>query len=371
MPTKTSQLTNDSGYITLNDIPDVDIEGVVTDVQANGTSIVTDGVANIPYASTSNWGIVKVVSNYGINTNSNGQLHIINPSDAQITNKSGFIAVTCSTMDKALKNSITTNTIELTDDEKVSACDWIGAVKDVQANGTSVLKDGVANIPIATKDQAGLVRPVPANGINVSNTGTLNLSKLSDSSLANKNSNYAVLVSQIDLATKVGVTTNTIELTEAEKTNACNWLGAARIGSGGGGTGEGGQSSPWVISRLNLIGSATTADEGITLDISNYLPNDGLDYLVYGNMRVQTKEGSDNTANVYVYSDLLNDRTAIEVISTKNEATGKIDRTSGVFLVPIGSGRTISFYNSGTVTSEIIYVRLVMYQQISTNGGAE
>ena len=101
-------------------------------------------------------------------------------------------------------------------------------VTDVQANGTSVLVDGVANIPLATSNQAGLVRPVQANGIYVSNTGTLNLSKLSNASLVNKNSGYAVLVNQIDLATKVGVTTNTIELTDDEKTNACNWLGAGQ-----------------------------------------------------------------------------------------------------------------------------------------------
>ena len=264
IPTQLSSLNNDVGYITLADIPDVDasdfatkeelnnkqdiindLEAIrsnanlgataiqpedipVTDIQVNGASVLSGGIANIPYASTSNWGVVKTVTSYGINTNSNGQLHIINPSDAQITNKSGFIAITCSTIDKALKNSITTNTIELTDDEKSSACNWIGAVKDVQANGTSVLVDGVANIPLATSNQAGLVRPVPANGIYVSSTGTLNLSKLSDASLPNKNSGYAVLVNQIDLATKVGVTTNTIELTDEEKANACNWLGATQ-----------------------------------------------------------------------------------------------------------------------------------------------
>jgi hypothetical protein len=99
-------------------------------------------------------------------------------------------------------------------------------VNDIQSNGTSLLVDGVANIPIATSNTLGLVRPVSANGIYVSNTGTLNLSKLSNASLVNKTSNYAILVSQIDLATKVGVTTNTIELTDEEKTNACNWLGA-------------------------------------------------------------------------------------------------------------------------------------------------
>lgn len=101
--------------------------GAVGDVQVNGTSVTTSGVANIPYASTSDWGVIKIVNNYGIGSNSNGQIYIMNPTDAQITGKSGFIAVTCSTMDKALKNSLTTNTNTLTTAEKATACSWLGA----------------------------------------------------------------------------------------------------------------------------------------------------------------------------------------------------------------------------------------------------
>ena len=42
------------------------LKGDPTDVQINGTSIVSAGVANIPVASTSNYGVVKVNSNKGI-----------------------------------------------------------------------------------------------------------------------------------------------------------------------------------------------------------------------------------------------------------------------------------------------------------------
>ena len=201
--------------------------GATKDVQVNNTSVVTDGVANIPYASTSNWGVVKTVANYGINANSNGQLHIINPSDAQITNKSGFIAVTCSTMDKALKNSITTNTIELTDEEKTNACNWIGAVKDVQANGTSIITDGIANIPVAgAGGKLGLIFPA-GFGINVTASGALATVKATDALIEAKTNNFQPVVpSNLDYAVKVGVTTNTKELTTEEKANACNWLGA-------------------------------------------------------------------------------------------------------------------------------------------------
>lgn len=43
-----------------------DDETAVTDVQLNGTSVVTNGVANVPIASSSNLGVVKSESGYGI-----------------------------------------------------------------------------------------------------------------------------------------------------------------------------------------------------------------------------------------------------------------------------------------------------------------
>lgn len=54
VPTKTSDLTNDSGF-TGN-------TGTITGVSANGTSVATSGVANIPAASTSAYGVTKLSS---------------------------------------------------------------------------------------------------------------------------------------------------------------------------------------------------------------------------------------------------------------------------------------------------------------------
>ena len=47
---------------------------LVGDVQVNGTSVVSSGVANIPLASSSNLGAVKTNTSYGLNTNSSGTL---------------------------------------------------------------------------------------------------------------------------------------------------------------------------------------------------------------------------------------------------------------------------------------------------------
>lgn len=55
IPANTSDLTNDSGFITINDVP----AATVTDVQVDGTSVVSQGVANISLPTftqtQSNW----------------------------------------------------------------------------------------------------------------------------------------------------------------------------------------------------------------------------------------------------------------------------------------------------------------------------
>lgn len=46
----------------------IDLSGYLTDVQINGSSIVTNGVANVPIASSSELGVAKVHGDYGIVT---------------------------------------------------------------------------------------------------------------------------------------------------------------------------------------------------------------------------------------------------------------------------------------------------------------
>lgn len=46
----------------------IDLSGYLTDVQINGTSIVSDGVANVPVAGTNSLGVVQTHPDYGIST---------------------------------------------------------------------------------------------------------------------------------------------------------------------------------------------------------------------------------------------------------------------------------------------------------------
>ena len=62
----------------------IDLSGYLTDVQINGTSIVDDGVANVPIASSSILGVIKVYHGDGLVVNNNGSLMTNPPLDSQI-----------------------------------------------------------------------------------------------------------------------------------------------------------------------------------------------------------------------------------------------------------------------------------------------
>lgn len=93
IPTNVSDLTDDSGHYTkpIGGIPASDLAaGViptvpVQDVQVNGTSILSNGVANVPLAGSSTFGVAKVQGsvNYGIAITNDGVLRLNYPSDSQ------------------------------------------------------------------------------------------------------------------------------------------------------------------------------------------------------------------------------------------------------------------------------------------------
>lgn len=56
----------------------------VQDVQVNGTSVLQDGVANIPKAGSSALGVIRLATTYGIYRNNEDQLYIIPPTENEI-----------------------------------------------------------------------------------------------------------------------------------------------------------------------------------------------------------------------------------------------------------------------------------------------
>ena len=97
-----------------------------------GTTAVdlTDYVKNTDYASSSKAGVVKTNVSTGVSITS-GLLYVVKATDDEITAKTNlYKPIVPNNLDYAVKSGVTTNTIELTDDEKASARTWLGAISN-------------------------------------------------------------------------------------------------------------------------------------------------------------------------------------------------------------------------------------------------
>ena len=114
------------------------VERNSTDIQINGTSIIENGVANIPIASASQYGVSKVNSYRGVKMTSEGNLSTEPATIAEIEAKTQpYHVIVPATLDYAVKVGLTTNKEILTDEEKAAAQAWLG----ISSGGT--LPDGV------------------------------------------------------------------------------------------------------------------------------------------------------------------------------------------------------------------------------------
>lgn len=178
-PDKLSQLENDMGYITLNDVPETPTK--LSELENDTGFITEDDIPSLPD-------------------------NLVTQDDLATVATSG-------------------NYEDLTNKPTIPTMPDI-PVTDVQVNGASILNDGVANIPIAGNSRLGVVFPA-GFGVMVTASGALAIIKATDALINAKTNNYQPVVpSNLDYAVKVGVTTNTNTLTDTEKQNACNWLGA-------------------------------------------------------------------------------------------------------------------------------------------------
>ena len=109
-----------------------------------------------------------------------------------------------------------------------------GKLENVKLNGTALtVTDKAVNIPLATNATDGVLHPNPSYGTKMGGNGTLLISDAfagGESIILGKENAYRPLTARcIDLAVKVGITTNTNALTDTEKQNARNWIGATKV----------------------------------------------------------------------------------------------------------------------------------------------
>lgn len=202
----------------------------IDDVQMNGTSIVTNKIASIPKATTNSLGVVAGSATLGISVNNSGQVYTNKATNAEIEAKTQqYNPIVPNNLDKAVMEGLGNNGLTWSDTYKSNARTTIGAVGDVQVNGTSVTTNGVANVPIATASSLGVVYATGSSGITVSGTGNLSVNGATTTVIDGKTNTYRPIVpSVLDYAIKIGVTTNTYTLTSTEQENACAWLGASQ-----------------------------------------------------------------------------------------------------------------------------------------------
>lgn len=105
---------------------------------------------------------------------------------------------------------------------------WIEQTSSFEFLGTTAvdLTGYVKDTDYATSSSAGVSKVSYNYGIYSTSSGILYVDKASANAINAKTDNYhAIVPSNLDNAVKVGITTNTNELTDTEKTNAQAWLG--------------------------------------------------------------------------------------------------------------------------------------------------
>ena len=176
IPTKVSDLVDDSGHYIKpsTGIPASDLaSGVVPvqDVRINmGSLLDSNGVANIPIADVNTYGVIRIgsgLSSDGVYTNidkaSDSQVKAGSTSFKPIVPKNqhlsvfyGLASASGDTTQSASSNPVGT----YTDSAKTSIKTMLGVEDpvDVQINGTSIVNNGVANIPMASNSTPGVVK---------------------------------------------------------------------------------------------------------------------------------------------------------------------------------------------------------------------
>ena len=216
--------------------------GDPTDVQIDGTSIVEDGVANIPLTSSLRPGVVKTSNSIaslpdgaiGVVPASVDMLKSLSDNERAITSGRlhhgvfyGLAKVSGDTTQSQSDNPVGNYTVQA----KAAIQEMLNVpdksdipdvpVEDVQINGTSIVNDGVANVPIATTNEFGVMKYGAGFKLNSSNQLTIDGAG-SNSSKTGTSTNYPVIPAYQHYSTFYGLT----KAAGVDMSNSSNPVGA-------------------------------------------------------------------------------------------------------------------------------------------------
>lgn len=244
----------------------VDVTSAVQDVKIDGESVTYEGIAEIPIATSFVPGVVKVVSSNGLAMRNSDQIAISRASSVDINRGTenlkpivplsqhestfyGLAKAAGDTTQSQSNNPVGTYTdnaktaiksmLGITDGVSIDdtagdgdtdvtwSADKIadelsnaGTVQDVQINGTSILSNGVAEIPIATQQAAGVVSFQPAYGITLNTGNQLRIDPSNDDQVkAGTNAYKPVVPSKQHAATFYGLAKAAGDVTQASSDN--------------------------------------------------------------------------------------------------------------------------------------------------------
>lgn len=277
---------------------DTDTKVWLPETEAQGIQVPTmEDMANYvqktDIASSTNYGIVKATNYYGIDMITTGSdagfMRVYKaPSDQIKAGVNNYRPIVPSTQHEGVFYGLakaagdTTQTASenavgtYTNDAKAAIQTMLGVPGDVQVNGTSVVSNGVASIPIAIltnvqgEGQYGLVKINSSNGITISSDGCLSVSRADERQYKNANNNYLMvtpygqhMAAFYGLAKAAGDTTQSASsnavgtYTEEAKAAIWNMLGL---------DGSAFVKSDWELIREDTVTNATEADIEITVD---------------------------------------------------------------------------------------------------------
>ena len=130
---------------SLADCKLADTENAWTEEEKTAARELLGAVGDTDFATSTKGGVVKAGTssfrNKGIYISSEGILAIHQATNTEIEGKANiYFPITPNNLDLAVKTGITTNTIELTEEEKAAACAWLG-VSDLIAELTAKIAE--------------------------------------------------------------------------------------------------------------------------------------------------------------------------------------------------------------------------------------
>ena len=180
------------------------------------TNISENFIKNTDYASETSNGVVRIKDSYGVGTILSYNINtgatekytgIISASSDKIKNGTelynpiipyrqhesvfyGLAKAAGDTTQKASENTVGS----YTDEAKSAIRGMLGAIGDVQVNGTSVISNGVANVPVASNTDYGVVKVQPYNGLEQNFAGYLQTAEASSAEIKSGTAHFKPIV---------------------------------------------------------------------------------------------------------------------------------------------------------------------------------